>query len=219
MTIQQRWTIAAVVVVLALAALGGYEWLQEHDARLKAEGVTSAEKQVVSQAQKSIDQAKTDQAQVATALAQKVAGLEAQKKQPVTPAQFVVDLAKVLPNLPQAATVVQVPAAQQTVNGKVEEVPSTQVVQIPAADLSALQDYKLTCDQTGAKLSACQQSSTDITTQLTGTREQLTATTKERDSWETAAKGGTWWHRTLTAAKWTLIGGAAGAAVGYAAHK
>jgi small-conductance mechanosensitive channel len=187
--------IAVTVVFLALAVLIGYEWLQEHDARLKAEGVTSAQQQVIAEAQKSIDQAKADQTQVATALAQQIAGLEAQKQQPVTPAQFVVDLAKVLPNLPQPATVVQPPATQQTVNGKVQEVSSAPAVQIPAADLQALQAYKLTCDETGATLGACQRSSADLTTQLSGTHEQLNATIKERDSWETAAKGGTWKQR------------------------
>jgi len=42
---------------------GGYEWLQEHDARLKAESTQSAQDQVIAPRQKSIEQAKADQAQ------------------------------------------------------------------------------------------------------------------------------------------------------------
>jgi DNA primase len=214
MTTKLKWTIgiAAAVVLLALLALGGYEWLQEHDAKLKADTVTTAQQQTIAQAQKSIDAAKLDQAEVATNLNVRIAALEAQKQQTVSPAKFVVDMSKLLPNLPQPVTVAQTAPTQKTVAGK--EVPSASVVQIPEADLQTLQTYKLNCDENEARLGACQKTSTDLTTQLTGTHGQLNAMTVERDTWEKAAKGGTWWHRTLTAGKWIVIGGAVGYTAG-----
>jgi Tfp pilus assembly protein PilE len=200
MTVKNWWICVAIAAVLALAALGGYEWLQERDARLKAQTATAAQ-------QKTIDQAKQDAQTVQQTLATKMKTLEAERKQPVTPQRFVVDLSKAIPGLPQQVTVVQAAPVQQTVDGKITELPSAPAVQIPAADLPALQDYRITCDETTAKLDACSKTAAD-------TQTELQATTAQRDEWKTAAKGGNWWHRTLTAGKWIVIGGAVGYAAG-----
>lgn len=198
------------IAAAALLALCGYELLQEHDARVKAESVTAAQSQVIATAQKQIDQAKADQAAAAAQLQARISALEAQKQQPVTAPQFVVDVSKLIPNLPQPLSVVQPPPAQQIVNGKSETLPSAPVVQVPQADLQALQTYKLNCDETGAKLDACTLTNADMKQQLAGTQQQLASTAAERDSWKAAAKGGTWMHRALVAAKWIVVGGAIG---------
>jgi hypothetical protein len=210
-TISKWWLIGAGVCLLAFVVFGTVTWLQEHDARLKAESTQTAQQQVILSAQKSIDAAKADQAQTAAQLQTRIATLEAQKSQPVTPNQFVVDLAKLIPNLPQPATVVQPPPTTQVVDGKTEQVAGAPVVQIPAGDLQALQTYKLNCDETGAKLSACQLTGADLQTQLTGTQTQLKAMTTERDTWEATAKGGTLMQRLGHIGKCLAIsGGGAG---------
>lgn len=198
--------IGALALVLLLAFVG-YEWLQEHDARLKAESVQATQKLVFAEAQQKIDAANADKAQVAAALARSTADLEAQKKQPIAPAQFVVDLNKLIPNMPAPATVVQTAATATT--------PATETVQIPAADLQAIKAYKLECDETGARLNACQLSTAADAERFDAQATQLKATETERDTWKATAKGGTFWHRALTAGKWIVIGGA----VGYLAGK
>jgi hypothetical protein len=93
------------------------------------------------------------------------------------------------------------------VNGKTVEVPSAPVVQIPQVDFAALQNGAITCQENEAKLEACTLTAAD-------TAVELKATTAQRDEWEKTAKGGSWWHRTLTAAKWIGIGAGVGYATG-----
>jgi hypothetical protein len=215
MTAREKWIGVAAIVLLLAAAFVGYQWLQEHDARLKAESVQAAQGQIVSQAQKTIEAARADEQKAMADLAGRLEMIEKQKQQPVTPQQFVVDLNKLFPNLPQQANVIQPPPTEQTVNGKVEILPSAPMVQIPAADLQSLRDYKLGCDETGARLDACNLSMSAEKTQVDGLKVQLKATETERDEWKRAAKGGSVWHRTLTAAKWLGIGAAAGYAIAH----
>lgn len=210
------WKVLGGLVLLAAICVGAFSWLQEHDARIEAQAESNAQRQTIAQAQQTMDAAKADQAQVAKTLQAQLATIEAERQKPVTPAQFVVDLSKALPQLPQAATVVQpaAPPATPGSSGAQAAVAPDPVVEIPAADLPALRDYKLSCDETGAKLDACQKTGADQGTQLTATQTQLKATKAERDSWEKAAKGGSWWHRTLTAGKWLLVGGTIGYVAG-----
>jgi len=184
MTISRAWAIG-IGVALAIV-LGGYEWLQEHDARLKAESVQSAQQAVIATAQKSIDQAKTDQAQTANDLKTQLAAIASQRTIVVTPQQAAA-VANKLPNLPAQVQVQQVPA---TANA-----PATQQIVVPAADISALQAYKLDCDENSAKLSACILNAASAEVIQQGTDSQLAAMTKDRDTWEATAKGGTFWQR------------------------
>jgi hypothetical protein len=187
----------AVVFLFAL-----HEWQRERDARIQAESVQT-------QQQKIIDIAKADQAKTAADLQQQIAALEAEKKQPITPQQFVVGVSKMFPKLPQPLNVVQPLPVTQGMDGKQESLPSAPVVEIPAADLSTLRDYKISCDETQARLDACAKDKTDLIA-------ELNAPKLKRDKWEATAKGGSWARRALTAAKWIGIG----AGVGYVAgHK
>jgi hypothetical protein len=187
----------AVVFLFAL-----HEWQREREARIQAESVQA-------QQQKIIDIAKADQAKTAADLQQQIAALEAEKKQPVTPQQFVVGVSKMFPQLPQPINMIQPPPVTQMIDGKQESLPSAPVVEIPAADLATLRDYKISCDETQAKLDACAKDKTDLVAELNATKLQ-------RDKWEATAKGGSWAKRALTAAKWIGIG----AGVGYmAGHK
>jgi cytoskeletal protein RodZ len=201
MTISKWWMGLVGVVLLVFVVVGALSWLQEHDARLKAETQSAA-------AQKTVDQAKADAQTVQQTLAARVADLEKQRQQPVTAPQVVLDMSKVIPNLPQPATVVQPPPTTQTVNGKTEEVPSAPVVQIPQTDFTALQNYRVTCDETTARLQACTLTAADSDL-------AMKAMTADRDNWKAVAKGGTWWHRALTAGKWVLVGAGAGYAAGH----
>jgi hypothetical protein len=186
MTISRAWAIGIGVVLALAIVLGGYELLQEHDARLKAESVQTAQAQVIATAQKSIDQAKADQAQTASDLKAQLTAIAAQRTIVVTPQQAAA-VANTLPNLPAQVQVQQVPATPTA--------PATQQIVIPQADIPAFQAYKLGCDENGAKLTACSLNAASAAVIQQGTASQLAAVTKERDTWEATAKGGTFWQR------------------------
>ena len=186
MTISRAWAIGIGVVLGLAIVLGGYEWLQEHDARLKAESTQVAQQQVIATAQKSIDQAKADQAQTASDLKTQLAAIASQRTIVVTPQQAAA-VANTLPNLPAQVQVQQVPATPTA--------PATQQIVIPQADIPAFQAYKLDCDASSAKLTACSLNAASAAVIQQATTNQLAAVTKERDTWEATAKGGTFWQR------------------------
>lgn len=186
MTISRAWAIGIGAVLALAIVLGGYELLQEHDARLKAESVQTAQQQVIATAQKSIDQAKADQAQAASDLKSQLAAIAAQRTIVVTPQQAAAT-ANTLPNLPAQVQVQQVPATATA--------PASQQIVIPQADIPAFQAYKLNCDESSAKLTACTLNAASAAVIQQGTASQLAAMTKERDTWEATAKGGTFWQR------------------------
>ena len=204
MTISRAWAIGIGVVLALTIVLGGYELLQEHDVRLKAESVQTAQAQVIATAQKSIDQAKADQAQTASDLKAQLAAIAAQRTIVVTPQQAAA-VANTLPNLPAQVQVQQVPATPTA--------PATQQIVIPQADIPAFQAYKLDCDESNANLTACTLNAASAAVIQQGTASQLAAVTKERDTWEATAKGGTFWHRLGKAGK-CLGMSAVGAGIG-----
>ena len=186
MTISRAWAIGIGVVLGLAIVLGGYEWLQEHDARLKAESTQVAQQQVIATAQKSIDQAKADQAQTASDLKTQLAAIASQRTIVVTPQQAAA-VANTLPNLPAHVQVQQIPATPTA--------PASQQIVIPQADIPAFQAYKLDCDESSAKLTACSLNAASAAVIQQATTSQLAAVTKERDTWEATAKGGTFWQR------------------------
>ena len=77
---------------------------------------------------------------------------------------------------------------------------------IPSADLKPLYDFTLDCQACQAKLSVAQND-------LADEKAKTAALTKERDDALRVAKGGSAWRRVTRAAKWFLLGAAAGAVV------
>lgn len=82
---------------------------------------------------------------------------------------------------------------------------------IPAQDLKPLYDFALDCKACQAKLSASQ-------ADLADEKTKTVTLTRERDQALTAAKGGSTWRRIGRAAKWFVLGAAAGAVAARAAH-
>ena len=74
---------------------------------------------------------------------------------------------------------------------------------IPSADLKPLYDFALDCKACQSKLTAAQ-------ADLADEKTKTTTLTKERDAAVRTAKGGSTLQRAVRAAKWLLIGAAAG---------
>ena len=204
--------LGGAAAALLFVVFGIYCWIEERDARVKAESVQAAQQLVIDQAKKDSAGKDAEKAQVAADLQHRLDAIETQKQQPVSAPQFVVDLNKLIPNLPQQPVIVQVPAQTQTVNGKTETTPAQTVVQIPSADIQDLQAYKLSCDETGAKLDACGKQAELQIGQLKDAAIEMDALTKQRDAYKTALKGGSFMHRLAKGAKCLAITGGASAA-------
>lgn len=197
MTIPKSWLIVIAAVVLFLAVLGGYEALQAHDAQLKAEGIQAVQEQKSKADQAAKDQAKADQVKIDQAKDDALEAISKQRTIVVTPQQAA-NVANTLPNLPQQVTVQQVPAVPATATTLAQ--PATEQIVIPKADIPAFQKYKLDCDESNAKLTACTLTAAKSDIIQKATDDQLKAMTVERDSWRTTAKGGTWLKRT-----WSIV--------------
>jgi hypothetical protein len=203
MTIQGRAEILAIaipaVLLSAFMAFAGYGWLQEHDARVKAETQTG-------QQQKQIEGLHQQQLATQAALAQKLASLEQSRRAPATAKQIVGDAASLLPGLPVPLQVQTAPKDPELPNA-----PPAQSVVIPEADFKSIRDAQVTCQENAAKLASCQTLGEE-------SKQQLQLTGQQRDEWKTAAKGGSIWHRAVSAAKWFAVGAGAGAGVYAATH-
>ena len=197
MTIPKSWLIVVAIIVLFVVAIGGYEVLQAHDAVLKSEGVQAVQEQKAKADQAAKEQAKIDTAKIYDDLEATIAAIAKQRTVVVTPQQAA-NVANTLPNLPQQVTVQQVPAVPATATTPAQ--PATQQIVIPQADIPAFQKYKLDCDESNAKLTACTLTAAKSDIIQKATDDQLKAMTVERDSWRTTAKGGTWLKRT-----WSIV--------------
>ena len=172
-------------------------------------------------AQQSLTQATDRQQSRDTDLLHTLANLATQKRQVQTPEQILKALPQQIP-LPQPITLAPpqdsaslAPTAAQSnstpdspkaaaAQSKKPTAPEPQAAIIPSADLKPLYDFALDCK-------ACQSKLTTAQSDLADEKSKTATLTKERDAAVHAAQGGTTLQRFARAAKWLLIGAAAGA--------
>jgi hypothetical protein len=155
-------------------------------------------------------------------LAQTLSALDAQKRSIVTPDQIVRQLLEKIP-LPAPIALQSTPQDTDDRRGTIYRAPTSPTAEpaaasptptldqqseplavIPATDLKPLYDFTLNCQACQAKLSVAQND-------LADEKSKTAALTKERDDAVRIAKGGSAWRRVTRAAKWFLLGAAAGA--------
>ncbi len=191
------WIRLAELTFAFLLALAVYfSWRADRHDRSQLESELAATKQLLAAA----DARQHDRD---AQLAQTLATLAAEKRTIVTPAQIVRELPTQIP-LPSPITLQSAPAWPNSPS------PQTNAV-IPAEDLKPLYDFTIDCKACQAKLATAQ-------SDLTDERQKTTALTRERDDALRIARGGSIWRRIGRAAKWFLIGAAAGAAAAKTAH-
>jgi hypothetical protein len=188
--------LAELVAAFALALAVFFSWRADRRDRSQLESELAATKQLLSAA----DARQHDRD---AQLAHTLATLAAEKRTIVTPAQIVHDLPNQLP-LPAPLVLQSAPASPDS------PLPKTNAV-IPAEDLKPLYDFTIDCKTCQSKLTAAQ-------ADLTDERAKTTALTRERDDALRIAKGGSLLRRITRAAKWLIIGAAAGAIAAKAVH-
>ncbi len=184
----------AFALLLALAVF--FSWRADRRDRSQLESELAATKQLLTAA----DARQHDRD---TQLAQTLAALAAEKRTIVTPIQIVRELPTQI-SLPSPIVLESAPASPNSPS------PQTNAV-IPAEDLKPLYDFTIDCK-------ACQAKLVTVQSDLTDERQKTAALTHERDDALRIARGGSTWRRIARAAKWFLIGAAAGAVAAKAAH-
>jgi hypothetical protein len=201
----------AVTVILATSLF--LAWRAERNDRAKLAAQLAV-------AQQSLTQATDRQQSRDTDLLHTLANLAAQKRQIQTPEQILQALQQQIPlpqpivlqptpqppaqssNLTSALDTGVVPSESKKQSAAKPTAPEPQTT-IPTADLKPLYDFALDCKACQAKLTAAQ-------SDLTDEKSKTATLTKERDEAVRTAKGGSALQRFARAAKWLLIGAAAG---------
>jgi hypothetical protein len=188
--------LAELAIAILLATAIYFSWRADRRARAQLASELAATKQLLAAAD--VRQHDRD-----AQLAQTLVTLAAEKRTIVTPAQIIRELPSQI-SLPVPITLQTAPALPDSPTPKPNAV-------IPAEDLKPLYDFAIDCKACQAKLSSAQ-------SDLTDERQKTTALTRERDDALRIARGGSAWRRIGRAAKWFLIGAAAGAIAAKAAH-
>jgi hypothetical protein len=196
MQIRTWMRLVEVGFVTLVAAALIFSWRADRRDRSQLESELAATKQLLAAA----DGRQHDRD---AQLAQTLATLAAEKRTIVTPAQIVRELPTQI-SLPSPIVLQSAPALPNAPEPKTSAV-------IPAEDLKPLYDFTIDCKACQAKLVTAQ-------SDLTDERQKTTALTRERDDALRIARGGSTWRRIARAAKWFLIGAAAGAVAAKAAH-
>ncbi len=209
--------LAVIVIAVALCAAAVHAWRADRRDRAQLAAELAATKQLLTaaDARQHVRDAQ---------LVQTLGALAAEKRAVVTPAQIIRELPKNLPlPVPITLQVGPAPSVGATLGSPATntgakpvggasptpangEKPALDGAFIPRADLKPLYDFTLDCKACQAKLSVAQND-------LTDERQKTAALAKERDDAVRIAKGGSAWRRVGRAAKWFLLGAAAGAAL------
>jgi len=188
--------LAELVAGFLLALAVFFSWRADRRDRSQLESELAATKQLLAAAD-------TRQHDRDAQLAQTLATLAAEKRATVTPAQIIHDLPSQLP-LPSPIVLQSAPASPNSPSPKNNAI-------IPAEDLKPLYDFTVDCKACQSKLATAQ-------ADLSDERQKSSALTRERDDALRIARGGSLIRRITCAAKWLLIGAAAGAVAAKAAH-
>jgi type II secretory pathway pseudopilin PulG len=205
-----RSRIVELVVVLVIVLATAVAWLADRRDRAKLAAELATAKQTLSQ----LDAQQHDRD---AQLTQTLSAIAALKRTVTTPTQIVQSLPQQIP-LPQPITL-QTPKGNQAespatspsepnavgVDTSKPDAPVAQPeAQVPSQDLKPLYDFILDCKACQAQLSTTQ-------ADLADEKSKTATLTQERDAALKAAKGGSVLRRVARAAKWFLLGAAAGA--------
>ena len=213
--------LAELAISAILATSLFLAWRAEREDRAKLADQLATSQQTLTQA--------TDRQQSRDSdLLRTLADLATQKRQVQTPQQILQALPQQIqlpqpitlappqtttPTSPQLATqgiASSDSAKDATSKSRKPAAPEPQAV-IPSADLKPLYDFALDCEACQSKLTAAQ-------SDLADEKSKTATLTKERDAAVRTAKGGSTLQRAVRAAKWLLIGAAAGTLAARAAR-
>ena len=203
----RNWIHLAITgVALLIATTLFVEWRSEVRDRAKLQATLAV-------AEQSLQRATASQQDRDRQLNDAVGKLTALKATVVTQQQILARLPEVLPlpkplvatpNVPPNVASDNNPRGAESPARKLPEAPTPSTVAIPAEDLKPLYDFAVDCK-------TCQTRLATATADLADEKTKTQALGRERDAALRLAKGGSAWRRVGRAAKWFVIGVAAGA--------
>ena len=185
MTTSHKVTVGLALVLAVGLLFASYGYFREHEARITYEAEHAQTVTQIKQLSEQISSVVATATQAAKADASRQAQVQ-------TPAQVVKAIPQVI-QLP-APVIVQTPDAPT---------PQAGTLLVPTADAKPLFD-------TLSEGAACKTELSATKQQVTLEQEKTAAVTKDRDAAVTSLKGGSKWHRVITAAKWAAVGVVAG---------
>ncbi|HYL64437.1 MAG TPA: hypothetical protein VE077_17625 [Candidatus Methylomirabilis sp.] len=207
--------ITAMILAVALGVAIIEAWRADRRDRAQLASELAATK-------KTLADAHAHQHERDSQLAQTLSAVATLKRTIVTPSQIVRDIPREIP-LPSPISLQpaplansissQAPTASNSISQQTIHAPESKLPQasIPIEDLKPLYDFAIDCKACQARLTAAQ-------SDLADEKTKTVALTRERDDALRVARGGTVWHRAARAAKWFVIGAAAGAIAAKASH-
>ena len=204
MSVKAWLQIAAMAIVLTLAAGVVVVWHAQQIERAQLQAK-------LKNAEQALTEANARQASRDAELQQRVAQLEEKKVAVQKPAEVLNALPEVL-SLPKPLVMEQpAPGAASSSNSPVGVDRLNPKVILPAEDLKPLYDAAVECQECQVKLAA-------VAADLKDEKSKTVTLSRERDDALRVAKGGSVLRRVARAAKWFVIGAAAGAAAAKLAH-
>jgi len=204
LSLRAKVEIAAAIVLLVGGVLAFRSWLSQHDLRLHAEETAKAQQAVQSDAKQQI-------AGLQKQMADREAAYQVQLKlqgtkfsNSATPAQLA-QLASQVMKLQQPIQLQTPPASAANPQPEVE-------ARVPQIDFPQAKSYIEACESCKLERDKLVEDVNDRAAQAALAGKQIVSLQQEVATWKNTANGGNWWLRTKRAAKWLIIGGAAGGA-------
>jgi len=202
LTTRVKYEIAGGAVALVVIVLVVASWVGAREDAVRAKATVDAQQTVIAAAEKQRTDLVAAETERDRLTAVNVAALQAAAAKQVSPAQIAAWIPKQLQQIPGTPITLNIPAATAA-----NPTPNA-IASIPQADLPGLRDQIEKCQECGVKLATAQQDATSKDQQLLLAGQQLSAVSVERDAYKQAAKGGPFWSRVKSKAKWFAIGGA-----------
>jgi hypothetical protein len=204
LSLRAKIEIGAAALALVLCILGFGSWIEQHDARVKAEQLAKVQQTTIDGDAKQIVGIQDAEKQRDAETAAHLTSLETSVAKLKTPQQIAAWVPKQLPGL-ENVKITTPPATPQNPN-------PAAIATIPDTDLPKLRDTIEQCEECTIKLATAQADSTAKDSLLKLAGERLSAAEKQRDDYKQAMKGGTFLQRVKHNGKLLAIGAVIGAA-------
>lgn len=201
MDFHHKLLLAIAVVLLVATLVVGAQWIGSREDRIRAEATVKATEDSRKEFQSQVKEILANETKFHEQQAAATAQMQTQFQAAQTPAQLQALLSGVIGK----PVVVTVPSADPT------NLHPAAIVQAPAVELK---EYAQACETCKLDLRTKTQDLSYAEQKARLQALDLAAVTKERDSWKTAANGGTTWQRTKKVLKMVTCAGLGGAAGG-----
>jgi len=175
-------------VAIGLLGLGtflGYEWLQAHDAAIRAEAKVAADQAAFEKLTAQQQDLKDQLAQIKKDQTDQLAGVSKQFNQAQNPQQLATLIGQIM-GLKSAPVVNTPPATAANPN-------PTPIVELP--DAPQVKEYLRACEECKVNYAAAQKAAAIAEKDKAAAEAKLELVTDERDQWKDTAKGGSWKKR------------------------